>query len=91
MNSTLDVYPFEVYQYAGTAGQRLYFRGQSANPSGSWTLYDPNNAGVSGGSSGLSGDFEVTLPQSATYTLLLTSYSSTPGPEAFQEWFLAHV
>ena len=84
VTNTLDVYPLQVYRYAGTAGQRLYFQGQPSNPGGFWTLFDPNNAIVTAGSAGLGSDFEVTLPLSGTYTLLLTSYSSSASPEAFQ-------
>src|SRR5260221_4735104 len=32
VTNNLQSYPALVYQYAGTAGQRLYFRGQGNNP-----------------------------------------------------------
>jgi hypothetical protein len=82
VTNTLNVYPTLAYRYNGTAGQRLYFGGQPNNPSGYWTLYDPNS--VVGASAGLSGDFEVTLPTTGVYTLVLNSSSSSPGTEAFQ-------
>jgi large repetitive protein len=83
VTNTLGVYQQLYYRYNGTAGQNLYFRSSSSNPSGYWTLYDPNAGGVSGGSSGLTGDFETIVPANGTYTLVLTSYASTPGTEAF--------
>jgi hypothetical protein len=82
VSTNLDVYPVKVYRYAGSAGQKLYFHGQSANPSGFWIFYDPNNA--SQGSGGLSGDFEVTLAYTGAYALVLSSYATTSGTESFQ-------
>jgi hypothetical protein len=83
VTTNLDVYAANVFRYTGTAGQTLYFRGQSSNPSGYWTLFDPNNSGVSGGYASLTSDFEVTLPYSGLYSLFFISYSSTAGPETF--------
>ncbi len=84
VTNTLNVYPLLVYRYAGSAGQSLYFHGLPGDPSGSWILYDPNNTAVSAGSASLGGDFEVTLPANGTYALVLSSSSSSPGPEVFQ-------
>jgi large repetitive protein len=81
VTNTLDVFSLIVYRYSGVAGDHLYFRGQPSNPSGSWTLYDPNNYAVSG--AGLTGDFEVTLPLTGTYALVLASYGTAPGPVIF--------
>jgi hypothetical protein len=82
VTKSLDVYATQMYQFSGTAGQHLYFAGQGGNPNGSWYLYDPNNAYVSG--SGLGSDFELTLPISGSYALVLTSSSPAPGNETFQ-------
>ena len=84
VTNIVDVYPALIYRYAGNAGQPLYFRGQSGNPSGFWTLYDPNNNVVPSGSSSLAGDFEVALPLSGTYALVLGSYATAAGPSVFQ-------
>ena len=82
VTNTLDVYASPIYKLTGTAGQRFYFRGQVNNPSANWTLYDPNNLSL--GSSGVTGDFELTLPLSGTYALVIASYSSTTAPLIFQ-------
>src|SRR4029077_4852580 len=58
--------------------------GQASNPSGSWTFYDPNNAALSGGSASLAGNFEVTLPFSGTYALVLGNSGSSSGTEVFE-------
>ena len=84
VTNTLGVYQQLYYRYNGTAGQKLYFRGSPTNPSGYWTLFDPNAAGVSSASASLTGDFESVLPYTGNYTLVFTSYASNPGPEAFQ-------
>ena len=84
LTNTLGVYQQLYYRYNGTAGQKLYFQGSPADPSGYWTLYDPSGTSISGGSSGLTGDIEVILPYTGSYTLVFTSYASAPGTEAFQ-------
>ncbi len=84
VTTSLDVYPLLVYRYSGIAGQQLYFRGQPGNPSGNWTLYDPNNSAVPGSGGGLAGDFQVTLAISGTYSLLLNNYGLTEGTEVFE-------
>jgi hypothetical protein len=83
VTNTLGVYPLEVYRYAGTAGQQLYFRGQSGNPNGYWQLFDSINNQVAGGYAGLVSDMEVTLPLTGTYTLLLGNYGGTAQTETF--------
>jgi hypothetical protein len=84
VTNILNPYPAVVYRYAGTAGQQLYFRGQSGNPSGVWALYDPNNAYVSYGYAALSSDMEVTLPMDGMYALILTSFSAQSATNVFQ-------
>ncbi|HLH56555.1 MAG TPA: cadherin repeat domain-containing protein [Verrucomicrobiae bacterium] len=81
VSNTQDGYAQQVFQYTGSAGQLLYFKGQPGNPSGSWYLYDPNNGGVAGAN--LSGDIEATLPISGTYVLVLTSAGPPASPENF--------
>ncbi len=83
MTNTLGLYPLEVYQYAGNAGQQLFFQGQPGNPSGYWYLYDANNNTVQGSGSSLNGNFEVTLPYTATYALVLGNNGTSAGTEAF--------
>ena len=83
VTNSLGFYPAIVYKYSGTPGQQLYFRGQSSNPNGSWTLYDPNNALVGYGYASLISDFEVTLPLAGTYALVLINYGPNPGTEVF--------
>ncbi|HVV73365.1 MAG TPA: hypothetical protein VHI52_17970, partial [Verrucomicrobiae bacterium] len=84
VTNNLDVYPTLVFKYSGVAGQSLYFAGQQMNPSGVWSLYDPNGASVPGAVANTVGDFETTLPVTGTYTLVLSSSSSSPGPEVFR-------
>ena len=58
------------YQFPGSAGQRLYLD-SPGNISGAagWTLYDSRNQLIAGASS-ISGDLEVVLSESETYTLI---------------------
>ncbi len=84
VTNIIPAYSELVYKYAGSAGQRLYFQGQSGNPSGYWSLFDPNDVGVSGGGAGFTGDFEVTLLATGTYTLLLSSSATTATTNVFQ-------
>lgn len=65
----------KVYRFNGNTGDTLFFDSLRA-ASGQWALYDPNN-GHRGGT-GLGSDFEITLPFSGSYTLLLDGNSSTP-------------
>ena len=74
----------ELYQFTGTAGQRLYFDSQTSTISGSWSLRGPNNQTISGASSGLSGDFQATLPNDGTYVLVVDSSNSTAANFNFQ-------
>jgi hypothetical protein len=84
VTNTLDLYPAIVYRYSGTAGQQLYFRGQSTNPGGAWTLYDPNDYQVPGGAANLYGDFQVNLPINGLYTLVFINYGNAGGAETFE-------
>ncbi|MDE3066243.1 MAG: hypothetical protein KGJ60_01700 [Verrucomicrobiota bacterium] len=82
--NALAAYQSVVYQYSGVAGQQLYFHALPGNPSGSWTLSDPNNNTVSGGSGSLTGDLEVTLPLNGVYALVLGTYNGAVGTNVFQ-------
>lgn len=80
---TLDPgYATEWYQFTAVGGERLYFDGLGANAGGSWALYGPGNEGL--GSSGIGGDFEVTLPQSGVYLLGILGNSANPVPYSVQ-------
>jgi YD repeat-containing protein len=79
----------ELFQFAGTAGQRLYF-GHAPNPAqpfpGQWTLYGPDGTTVSNDAIeyiNSSTDFLATLPAAGTYVLTLSDSSAT-GPLDFQ-------
>ena len=82
--NVLAAFMLGTYQYAGVAGQTLYFHALPGNASGSWILYDPNNIGVPGGSSSLVGDFNVTLPWTGLYALTMSTYSGDPATNSFQ-------
>ena len=64
-----------LYQFSGTAGQRLYFDTQGAS-GGTWSLYDSGNQRIT--SSSLNSDLEVVLDDTDTYTLLLEGNRTTP-------------
>jgi predicted secreted protein len=83
VTNTIPGYSEVVYKYAGSAGQRLYFQGQPSDPSGYWSLFDPNDLGVSASGASFTGDFEVTLPATGTYTLLLSSSATTASTNVF--------
>jgi hypothetical protein len=82
--NSLDLYAANIYRYLGTSGQQLYFRGQSSNPNGSWTLYDPNDYQAPGGGASLYGDFQVMLPIDGLYTLVFVNNGSAVGSEIFE-------
>ena len=65
------------YQFAGKAGQVLYFQHLGSDNNGRWDLYyDPTDPTFVNGV-GLASDFEVTLPSSGTYVLVLSGQQST--------------
>ena len=80
----------KLYQFSGTAGQRVYFENQTESNGYYgyyWTLYDPNNQTVTGNWAG--GDLAATLPVDGEYTLILAGYTgysngSTYSFEAFE-------
>jgi len=82
--NVLAAFMLGTYQYAGVAGQTLYFHAFTGNASGIWTLYDPNNVGVPGAYSSLAGDFNVTLPYTGVYALTMSTYSGDPATNRFQ-------
>jgi hypothetical protein len=84
VTNTLDAYPLQVYRYAGTNGQHLYFKGFSGNTGGSWRIFDPNNNQVNGGGGSLTSDFQVVLPVAGTYAVTITSFGTTSAAEIFQ-------
>jgi hypothetical protein len=64
-----------LYRFTANAGQRLFFDAALSNSNGTWALYGPENQSL--GNNGLTGDFEVTLPQSGTQVLVLGNGSDT--------------
>src|SRR5581483_7250686 len=56
------------FRLNGNAGQRLYFDSQTTG-SGTWTLYAAGNQNIT--STILNADFEVVLPATGIYTLVL--------------------
>ncbi|BAY84562.1 YD repeat protein [Calothrix parasitica NIES-267] len=72
----------KIYQFAGSAGQELFFNALSNTGSLSWTLLGPTNASL--GSSFFSQNFSATLPADATYTLLIDSNSDTNVDFSFE-------
>jgi RHS repeat-associated protein len=62
----------DLYTFTGTAGQRVFFDSLSVSQSaGRWALYGPDAQLVPGSSNPLSTDFEVTLPASGSYVLVV--------------------
>ena len=66
-----------VYQFAGTAGQVVYFQALGTDNTGRWDLYSnaTNPTEVTG--AGLANDFQATLPATGTYLLVLTGQQSS--------------
>ena len=80
----------DLYQFSGTAGERIFFQGQQDSPSdGAYaTLYDPADNQVS--SFYLEGNAEVTLALGGTYLLAVAGQSPSNasvayGFEAYQD------
>jgi hypothetical protein len=62
----------DLYVFTGTAGQRVFFDNLLASQSaGRWALYGPDAQLVPGSNNPLGTDFEVTLPVSGSYVLVL--------------------
>ena len=60
----------QLYQFTGTAGQKLFFDNLTASStSGNWQLFGPSNQYVAGAN--ISNDFGATLPYNGTYVLAL--------------------
>jgi hypothetical protein len=64
----------DLYQFAATAGQRLYFDSLTNNFGGTWYLYDSNNRYINGGSIG--NDFNTLIDKTGTYTLIFGGNSN---------------
>jgi len=63
----------DIYQFVGTAEQRLYFDSLASVSGADWYLYGPNNQFVNSNSLGF--DFEVQLPGDGLYTLAIEGFS----------------
>jgi hypothetical protein len=70
-----------VYQFTGQAGQSLFFDSRT-NSSNQWKLYGPANQLLS--ERALRDDFEITLSQDGTYTLLVGGNFDSPLDYDFQ-------
>ncbi|MBF2067245.1 MAG: putative Ig domain-containing protein [Calothrix sp. C42_A2020_038] len=64
-----------VFRFTGNAGNRLYLDSQTASPNATWLLYGPGNQLID--SKPLGNDFEVVLPGSGTYYLMLRGDGTT--------------
>ncbi|MEG5045908.1 putative Ig domain-containing protein [Microcoleus sp. B4-C1] len=64
-------------QFAGTAGQNVYFLNDGSN----WTLYGPGNSILK---TNWSGDAELTLPSDGTYTVALVNPYNSSANYPFQ-------
>src|SRR5439155_21273852 len=72
----------EIFRFQGTVGQQLFFEGLGPNYGGSWTLFAPANRPV--GSANLVNNFEVTLPETGVYLLILSGNSAASVPYSFR-------
>jgi hypothetical protein len=80
---TLDPgYSAQLYQYAGPAGQRLYFRNLGSTGSGAWYFFGPGNESLD--SRGITGDLEVTLGREGLQVLVISGTSANPLPISFE-------
>src|SRR5262249_36215128 len=62
----------DLYTFTGKAGQRVFFDSLSVSQSaGRWALYGPAAQLIPGSSNPLGTDFEVTLPASGSYVLVV--------------------
>ena len=83
MTSTLTPgYSADVFVLDGAAGERYYFEGLGANAGGSWTLYGPGNENL--GNNSIGADFEVTLPRSGSYYVVIAGSGANPVPYSVQ-------
>ncbi len=64
-----------IYRIDGTANQRLFFDSFANATSATWYLYNSTNQYIAGTS--LSADFEMTLPYTGTYYLVLNGNNAT--------------
>jgi membrane-associated phospholipid phosphatase/methionine-rich copper-binding protein CopC len=65
----------DIYRITGTKGQQLYFDSLLNTSGASWTLYSPNNQGITG--TNLNTDFEPTLTTDGTYILAINGTNSS--------------
>jgi hypothetical protein len=79
-NGSIAANSVKLFNFIGTAGQRLKFDSLTATPNADWVLYAsgtlPSGNSVVGSAS-LSDDFEVLLPTNGIYTLALRSSASS--------------
>ena len=73
----------DVYRFNGTNGQRLYFDAMPTNSvNATWALFGPNNQML--GQVGLHQDFELTLPQTGSYLLIVNGGTIPPVSYSFR-------
>ncbi|MEO8428922.1 MAG: PA14 domain-containing protein, partial [Verrucomicrobiota bacterium] len=72
----------EIFRFNGAGGQQLFFDGLGPASGGNWSLIGPGNQNL--GSANLVNDFEVTLPLTGTYLLVLDGASPNPIPYSFR-------
>jgi RHS repeat-associated protein len=69
-----------LYQFAGKANQRLYFKALGTDTHGRWDLYSSTTNPVYLTGAGLTTDLEVTLPRDGTYLLVITGQQTSGAP-----------
>ncbi len=66
-----------LYQIVGSAGQTLYFQALGTDSNGRWNLYSPGPSPSYVNGAAIDADFQVTLPQSGSYYLVLNGQQSS--------------
>jgi hypothetical protein len=72
----------QVFYFAGRSGQRLYFDGAGPSNFGNAYLFGPQDNWLA--QANLTQDFEVTLPVTGVFTLILSGQSTNPVPYGFR-------
>ena len=70
------------YKLSGTTGQQLYMDSLMSASNVNWRLYDSGNKDI--GNSSMSSDWEVTLPNTDSYTLAIQGSNSSPVDYKFR-------
>ncbi len=81
-SGTLQAGAADLYQFAGSAGERVFLEWQASSNAGNYTVYGPSGQSV--GNTTFSYPLDLTLPGNGTYIIVLPNTTGNPLTYNFQ-------